>query len=1174
MEAYDLPMRIKSTILIPLTSLLLLWLAIPTQLAWGQENVLPTRTDTLSVTGTGPFLIRAFIEESSLIVSSKGKILDQSEYALNARVGQITFLKVDPDSSFTFVASFAYIPLNRVAEYRLWPFAETSLNGDENAGDGSQENTSIQSRKNTNSRLVSRGSVTRGIMTGSNQDATLESGLRLEVEGPITERIRLRASLTDEDSPLLPEGTTQRLDQFDSVFLTFESDNGAVTLGDVDASYSKGQFSKVRRRVQGVHVGGEWNRKWQKSEQNAGFQSTLSASRGTFHSQRIDVLDGIQGPYRLVGKASEQFILILPGTERVYIDGELLGRGLQDDYTIDYATAEITFMPTRVMGAEKRVVVEFQYTTNQFTRLFSAVEADVDLSNGKFRLGVTALRERDGSAFSNELGYNTADSVAVSQSGDADVFRSGAVEVLYNPESLVTQYVRRQDSDGQEWFSVLTQEPASDEKIYRVTFSNVGAGKGDYVRANGSAGIVVNNGIVFKYVGKGLGSYLPVIPLSAPSSKELLGIRLATEALPGILISGEWATSRNDLNVLSSLDSGDDTGYASDLYVQSRPIRIAEWDVAISGKRTSTSKYFSPFDRIREIEFERSWNLEPVSNPLISSINGLKQVDGGVALSANWADSTTVSVAVDRLQIGSVLTANRQRMASQVRHPKTPEIDLEVRRVASEDKRVATSSEWLNGQVSVRSKAAFRGMRPFIEWEGEKLRGDRFALTPQLSATTFNEFRSGLDAYNKYGAGHVVWETRFEESLLRPSEYFRVHTAQLGWEYQVDSERSIQTNVGYRQVPDGRDKVVDSGTALSQESLLLGLSGQWKADQRSRVSWGYQAQSERLARMQELYIRTGPEQGSFVWTDSNEDGVAQLDEFVPETIPGEGAYARTFFPTDSLETVTALVSNIRFVRLKGKSGFSPATWGFRTVLELSEKSRNPKRADTYLLRVASFREPGQSINGRYRLSQEVDLLGADSRVGLTIGWSRMRSLAELASGSQESALDEQSISLTYRSSPRWNVGLYSLHRVDNASASFQSRTYRISGWQHQPEISARSGRLWRITLSPKVSDWTESSRNSRVTSIMIPLVAHYSPSGDVNTRIRLEHARVNLNGPAAGLQLFQLTEGRGKGNSWLWHTSADIQLTTLVSARLSYDGRAPSEGRTVHTGSIQFAARF
>ena len=72
----------------------------------------------------------------------------------------------------------------------------------------------------------------------------------------------------------------------------------------------------------------------------------------------------------------------------------------------------------------------------------------------------------------------------------------------------------------------------------------------------------------------------------------------------------------------------------------------------------------------------------------------------------------------------------------------------------------------------------------------------------------------------------------------------------------------------------------------------------------------------------------------------------------------------------------------------------------------------------------------------------------------------------------------------------------------------------------------------------------------------------------------LEFSHVSLDGMSTGLQEYELTEGRGIGNSWLWHMSINARVTEIVTATIGYDGRAPAVGQTIHTGRVQISARF
>jgi hypothetical protein len=92
------------------------------------------------------------------------------------------------------------------------------------------------------SQLQKSGSIVRGINIGTNRDLTLNSGLNLQLSGFITEDVEVIAALTDESTPIQPEGNTQTLNEVDKVFIQFKNPFLQGTLGDFNLEYGYGRF--------------------------------------------------------------------------------------------------------------------------------------------------------------------------------------------------------------------------------------------------------------------------------------------------------------------------------------------------------------------------------------------------------------------------------------------------------------------------------------------------------------------------------------------------------------------------------------------------------------------------------------------------------------------------------------------------------------------------------------------------------------------------------------------------------------------------------------------------------------------------------------------------------------------------------------------------------------------
>ncbi len=1149
--------------------------------------------DSIQVEAGQSVQLQPFIIQGSEQLRLSEVLLTSSQYKLDYRLGRLQLA----DSLLTglLIARYKVLPFDFEDAYSLrevlllGEIVDTSNVIEELEAQAAREMRTLRDPFG-DSKVQRSGSITRGIVAGNNRDVTVESGLRMQLAGEIVDGVEVQAVLTDENTPIQPEGTTQRLNEFDRVFIQIQSRKGTVQLGDFDVNYKHSEFAQFSRKLQGVHI-------FSDLPSVRGNLPALSVdvagatSRGIFRTQEIEPIDGIQGPYRLEGENGERFIIIVAGSEVVYLDGVAMVRGETNDYVIDYATGEITFTPNRIVTSDRRISVEFQYTTNQFSRTLTGGSVKTNLwpgrnGNPRSTFGVTFVREADGDLFNEEFGLTSADSLQIIAAGDGLAQRSGAERVIYDPEAPFVQYelqlVPGMD-DVDSIFVAVDARPADSVDVFRVRFTRVGSNRGSYVRLGRGV-----NGILYEYRGQGLGDYEPVRILPKPANHNVLDFTGSIEPIRHIELFGEWARSFNDQNRLSMFDEADDIDHAlkTGLRIKDIPVSFGfEERGHIEGElfRRQIGANFESFNRIRPVEFGRKWNLNARS---VSATGGV--VDAGdeqideANLAVYFNPTTFVRGEAGEIDLQGTFLGRRKAASLGL----FDNLSYLVETIESTDNFLGEDGSWFRQRGELTRKFLDGRLQPRFEFEQEKREQEVIGTDSlTMASLAFTEYRPGVSWSAEQLEASFLMEFRDEqdwtEGILKDAS--KAWTYQTQFNYRPGSVFNTDGSVGYR-VRRFSEHFRVNEKREDAESVLLRWNAQWRPYKRAiELTTRYEASTERTPTLQEIYIRTGPELGQYVWEDANEDGAIQIDEFIPERTPNEGAYVKTFIPSDSLSSIIS-------VRARARLQFEPARiWGkestglkrvlrqisSRTTFEVQEKSREEDIAEIYLLNLDKYRSSLNTLNGRIRVGQDLLLFRSIPNVGVDIRFNQLRSLSELAAGEESRFLNVWSIESRFAPSRKWGLKLRA-ESEDNrlGSEAFASRRYDIRGTRLEPEISFNPTNTLSFVASSAWAKKTDAEGDRSASVLKIPFEMRLRKIRKAQITARAEVAFVDLQGEALGLSLYELTDGRGAGTSYLWGLNGDYTLNQFLRLSFAYDGRAPADAPVLHTLRVQMSALF
>lgn len=1134
----------------------------------GYSQKFSTHADSVLITPATRFPLPILKEE--VILSKSFRISPEIEpveivYDIQTKSVRITGL----DSarfwghSDTLYLVYQYLPFSLQKEYRRYTIGKTNAAGKEIQT--AQATGTLQGLTGLwdDSRLRKSGSFVRGVTVGSNRDLTLNSGFRMELDGNLTDDVEISAVLSDENTPIQPEGNTQTLQELDKVFIELRHKNYTLTLGDYSLNEKEFSFSQFSRKLQGLMVSGR-----------AGFGNARFAfanSKGKFNSNEFPGTDGNQGPYRLRGRYNEKFILVLAGTERVYLNGILKTRGETNDYIIDYASGEITFTPTVLITSSSRIVVDFEYSDRLYARDFYSAGAGVVLPGTWGEIKINALREADNKNAPIDLSLTEADKQTIRAAGNDPLkaVKSGVDSVGFSPETGLPagNYIRVDSLISGSPVIFYRYAPGNPLAVYRVSFSEVKAGTGEYSRKTFG---------IYSYVGTG-GNYSPVIFLPLPALTQVVNLKTNLKLADGLTLVQEFAGSERDENQFS--DAGDefnrDVAFSNLLEFRSNKVTAGSVEL---GNFTSSAyqKYvgqrFTFADRYEAVEYGRNWGFDEAE----------EGIERQIEWSGGWQYIKPVQV---KTSVGSLSQGgqfNSQKMTFQFDEKLQDWVhsSWNLLRTTAKNKRLQTQTMWnqYSGKLSYPNPV----LTPELSFLHEEkkvsgLENDSLHTDSRLSdeGDLGLAYSSGLISVS----GNVKIRLDSEPDSGRFFLASRAYTQ--NFQFSLSEWKQFRTQLQLTNYfKEFTTRFREKGNPNTEATLIRWTTFFSPFNAAVESETDYQVNTQKTSRQDRIFIKVLKGFGNYIWVDSNENGIQEINEF-ELTRFDDGEYVLRTFPSEELEPVVDLKATWK-IRLKPwKSedfNFLPEwivkKWSSETVLNLEEKSRTKNVSDVYFLRLGSFFNDSTTISGIQQWIQDLFYNEQNRDFNFRIRSDERRSLVQFSIDSELRRFSEKSIRVSWKPV----TGIYTKTDAGFTRTQYDSRLnyredFKIQSLFFSPDVSYRPGYTWEIGLKSSLDYRRQVNKTDR-TALVWSEIARYSYSFTSKGRFRAELEYTGTRVKSDGNFPFELTNGNPDGKLLAWKVLLDYQITSFVSSFLSYDGRQINRDPVLHTFRAEVRAYF
>ena len=1022
-------------------------------------------------------------------------------------------------------------------------------------------------------KLNKTGSISRGIGFGNNQDLTVNSTLSLQLNGQLTDNISVLASVTDDNIPIQPEGNTAQLQEFDQVFIQLYTDKAKLIVGDFILQKPRGYFTNYFKRAQGASFSTEFPVK-KAADLKVYTQTSAALSKGKFARYIKKGEEGNQGPYRLRGNNGENFIIVLAGTEKVYIDGREMQRGQENDYTIDYNTAEVTFTSNQFINKDKRIVVEFQYSDANYVR--SMIQTSTGVETEKYTAYVNFYSEQDAKNQSLQQDLDDKDKQILDAVGD-NINEAVAPNYFamdqYNNDQVLYQL---RDSLGYD--TVFVRITESVPNIYRVNYSEVGNGNGDYIQNGFDA-----TGRIFLWVApdtiggeiKKQGNYAPVRLLAAPQKSQILmagGTYKFSERTDAMV---ELGFTNNDLNTFSEKDDTDN--YSHGLTARAKhvqPLSQKENPLSLVGRVMfeSIGNNFQPIEPYRSVEFNRNWNLNPI---LAGEDQNL--VSGGIGLEK--PNLYKINYTLNRFDAGHTYTGIKNDLIANA--------DLEGFKVLFDGSILETSGI---------EKTRFKRHKALIEkrvwitkvgFEDEREDNERYvAETDSLSANSykFYDWQFYLTNPDTSKIGYRIYYRERDDFASQDNDLNQsTHATQYGLDLSLvqNPKNQFKATISNRELT-----IIDSElTNETPESTLLGrLEHNLRIFKNTIVSNLYYEIGSGLERRQEfIYLQDPTGQGPYTWIDYNDNNIKELNEFELARPEDGDRYIRVFTPTDTYERAYSnqfsQSLNLNPVGIWiNKEGFLKvlARFSNQTAFRIQRKTRLADGADRFNPFLSTFGDStlisqSSSIRNTFFYNR------SSSKFGIDYTYSDQFSKNPLTSGFEERQSLAHILRLRYNFSSKYGIILeQEVGDKESSSNIIDGRNYAINYFSLKQTLTYQPGTAFRTSLTNTYSQKNNSAalggEEAEVIDLGLDFRLSKVESGTMFAQINV--ISINYSGDVNNSIAYQMLDGLQNGTNITWAAGVQRNIGKNLQLSVSYNGRKSEEVKSIHTGNMQMRAFF
>lgn len=1004
--------------------------------------------------------------------------------------------------------------------------------------------------------LTKKGVFSRGVSVGNNQDPVVNSKLNLQLSGKLSNDLSVEAVITDESIPVQPDGNTAQIQDFNKVFIRVSNENSQLVAGDFSIQKPESYFLKYNKQVKGL----EFSTENQQIDKNINLNKSnwgVAIAKGKYFRQSIKGIEGNQGPYKLQGINGETYIMIVSGSERVYIDGILLKRGENLDYTINYNSAEIIFTPKQPITKDSRIIVEFEYTERHYSRFTYFSNNQFSSGNVDFFFNIYSESDAKNQTIDMELTdemknilSNTGDSLETAFFQNIDSVEFDINKVLYRKVDTII------DSQIFTFYEYSTDPNLA---YFQLNFSYIGENKGNYIIDQ-----TATNGRIYKWVmpinGVPQGNYAASTILVSPKKTQMYDFGMSIPLTKKSLINLEFALSNNDKNLFSDKNDNDNIGKALKINFNNyfKGSDTTDYKSFIWADYEFSETKFTPIEIYKSQEFNRDWNINQLfnSDEHIGEFGYFSSFKKGIIS----AKTSSLYHSKEYFGINSNLTTNFK----------------------NDNNNFKSNIDFL---YSIDNFNITNFARSFVEYQRKISKittGINYKQETNIwhkanyDSLTTNSFMFHSVSFFVQNADTT--SNSIKLNFLRRRDYFPFENnfklASYSNDFYVESnfikeKYSLNILINYRELhitdstlSDNKPENNMSGRFLLKFSVL---NKSLKFSSIGNISSGLEQ------KMQYIYIEVEPTKGIYTWIDYNEDGIKQIDEFEIANFSDQANFIRV--PLQSNQYVKVFGKKItQSISFTPQNLFKEETKSYQIASKFNNNFALNIEHKSYDFNILNFSD-SNAVN-YYFLLNDILNIKLSKKLTLNFIWQNNNSTILMVNGTEKNQLNTQKGLLKYKITDKIKLSYEISTNKKQVSSDFSvMKNYLLDEKKNLVNV-LYSNDIIDLSVEYIYSDKRNLSGNEVLinNSLKFSSTSVFAKKNRISGEINLVNN--NFHGDASTTVAYSMLQGLKPDMNLIWLMNVKRNIGKTLQITFLYSGRYSQNSRIINTGSVNLVAFF